>query len=361
MNRKPVLLAVLLFVLAAVCVWQACKMYEPSLPSQNETASVTTSEVILNGEIDPPYPADNWWNIDVSCAPVDVNSASYISWIGVGKPLHPDWGVYYGIPYVCGNNGVPLVEVDIYAYPDESDPGPYPVPVEATYDWRYVEQGSDHHLIILNTTNGYLYELFGAEYVQAVYIPITAADTTVAGYTLTPIDSLSNLVYIPEHWMAKSGAIFDTKVNYRRPEGWTSADASGMAIMPGLVKWSECNSSIEIHHAHRFTIRATNGYCWPANHAAGTTNGAPPLGARLRLRHDFPIAGYSAPVQRLLQSFKRYGLILADNGSDMFITGTMDERWIDMAAWNAALATVTAGDFEVIELGWTPPTGTGVR
>jgi len=328
MNRERLLLVVLLCVLAIACEWMACKYMPSQTVIPNRSQPATTTEVILNGEIEPPYPADNWWNLDVSSAPIDSNSSSYIQWIGATIPLHPDWGAYYGIPYVVVDSGTPLVPVDIYAYPLESDPGPYPIPIEATYDWRYIEQGSDHHLIILNTTNGYLYELFGAEWTGT-------------------------------EWRAKSGAIFDTKVNYRRPEGWTSADASGMAIMPGLVKWDETIGSAGILHALRFTLRATNGYCWPANHAAGTTDRALPLGARLRLRQDFPITTYPIPVQRFLESFKRYGLILTDNGSDMYVQGTQDERW-EMDMWIDALNDITAGDFEVIELGWKPEIGTGI-
>ena len=330
MNRERLLLAVSCFLLASLFLWLACEIYQPQQANKNGSLPQSTTEVILNDSIPRPYPADNWWNTDISDAPVDSASDVFIDWIGATVSLHLDCGVWYGIPYctVCAGQG--LVDVDIYAYPDESDPGPYPIPEIATTDWRYVENGSDHHLIMYNVSTGYLYELFGAEWAGT-------------------------------EWRAKSGAIFDTKVNYRRPEGWTSADASGMAIMPGLVKWHETMGTAPIRHAHRFTVRATNGYCWPANHSAGITEGALPLGARLRLRHDFPIAGYSAPVQRLLQAFKTYGLILTDNGSDMYITGTQDERWGDMSMWIGALNDITAGDFEVIELGWTPPIGTGVQ
>jgi len=330
MNRNRVLLAACCFVLAAVCVWTACELTSQDvIPSRSQLAA-TSEGVILNGEIEPPYPADNWWNTDISSAPVDNNSSVYIAWIGRGCQLHPDWGVYYGIPFMGINSQTPSVEVDIYAYPDESDPGPYPVPVEATYDWRYVEQGDDHHLIMYNVSTGYLYELFGAEWTGT-------------------------------EWRAKSGAIFDTKVNYRRPTGWTSADASGLAILPGLAKYNEVYGHGEIIHAHRFTLRASNGYVFPGNHSAGTTSEALPLGGRLRLRADFPIAGYPIPAQRFLQSLKDYGLILADNGSDMYIQGTQDERWGDMSMWIDALNDITAGDFEVIELGWTPGIGTGVK
>ena len=332
MNRNRVLLAACCFVLAAVCVWTACELTSQDvIPSRSQLAA-TSEGVILNGEIEPPYPADNWWNTDISSAPVDNNSSVYIAWIGRGCQLHPDWGVYYGIPFMGINSQTPSVEVDIYAYPDESDPGPYPVPTEATYDWRYVGKPPDSHCLMYNRDTRILYELFCAEWTGT-------------------------------EWRANSGAIFDTKVNYRRPEGWTSADAAGLEIMPGLVKWSETNTGdgTPICHAHRFTLRSTNGRVFPANHAAGTTSGALPMGARLRLRNSFDTSGYALPVQRLLESLKRYGLILADNGSDMYIQGTQDERWGDMSMWVDALNDITAGDFEVIELGWTPEIGTGVK
>ena len=336
MNRERLLLVALLCVLAIACEWMACKYMPSQTVIPNRSQPATTSEVILNGEIDQPYPADNWWNLDVSNAPVDSNSDAFISWIGESRTLHPDWGMYYGIPMVTVGTATPCIPIDIYGYPGESDPReyypgpfPYPIPGIATYDWRYVEQGSDHHLIMYNVYTGYLYELFGAEWTGT-------------------------------EWRAKSGAIFDTKVNYRRPEGWTSADAAGLEIMPGLVKYHEVDGDKEIEHAFRFTLRATNGYVWPASHSAGSVQGSLPMGARLRLRANFDVSGYADPVQRFLRALKTRGLILADNGSDMYIQGTQDARWGDMSMWVDALNDVTASDFEVIELGWKPEIGTGI-
>jgi hypothetical protein len=153
-------------------------------------------------------------------------------------------------------------------------------------------------------------------------------------------------------WEAGSGAVFNLAANDRRPEGWTSADAAGLAIFPGLVKYDEAAAD-EIHHAFRFTTRATNGYVWPASHEAGSTQGAPPMGTRLRLKASTDISGYPQLVRSIFQAMKTYGLILADNGSDMYISGTMDPRW-DNDILNPAFHSLTADDFEVIQLGWNP-------
>jgi len=333
MNRERLLLVVLLCVLAITCEWLACNLYSPSQNVPSTSQSATTTEVILNDSIPRPYPADNWWNLDISDAPVDSDSDVFIDWIGTTVSLHLDCGEWYGIPYCTVGSDQPFVDVDIYAYPAESDPReyypgpfPYPVPTEATFDWRYVGNPPDSHCLMYNRDTRILYELFCAEWTGT-------------------------------EWRAKSGAIFKADGERQSPEArnehWTSADASGMAILPGLVKYDEVMGEAPILHAHRFTVRATNGFVWPASHAAGTTSGAPPMGCRLRLRADFPIDNYPAPVRNWLISAQTCGLILTDNGSDMFITGTMDEDW-EIAMWIAAFNTITASDFEVIELGWTP-------
>jgi hypothetical protein len=161
-------------------------------------------------------------------------------------------------------------------------------------------------------------------------------------------------------WEADSGAVFDLSRNDRRPEGWTSADAAGLAIFPGLIRYDEAFAASEITHAFRVTTRATNGYVWPASHAAGSNLSAPPMGARLRLKASKNISGFTPEVQRIFRALKRYGLIVADNGSDMYISGTMDGRW-DNGVLNPAFSALTADDFEVIQLGWQgagpqPPT-----
>src|SRR4030095_5453343 len=156
-------------------------------------------------------------------------------------------------------------------------------------------------------------------------------------------------------WDAGSGAIFDLSSNARRPEGWTSADAAGLAILPGLVRYDDVSGSAEIKHAFRVTTRGTNGYVWPASHRAGSSAGAPPLGAGLRLKAAKDISTFTPEVQRVFRAMKKYGLIVADNGSDMYISGTMDARW-NNGVLNPAFAALTADHFEVIERGWRPST-----
>jgi hypothetical protein len=298
----------------------------------------------------PLFPADNWWNVDVSQAPLDTNSAGFIAWIGTTRRVHPDWGASandpgdptatYGMPYVSVPGSQPLVPVTWVAYGDESDDGApgrapgYPIPPAAKTTPSYVEggqpgnvdAGGDRHLILVDRDNRLLYELYRAHW-------NTAAN----------------------RWEAESGAVFDMTRNDRRPEGWTSADAAGLAILPGLARYDELFGTEPIRHAFRVTVRATNGYVWPASHRAGNTTGALPMGARLRMKASKDISSYPAHLQRMFQAMKTYGLIVADNGSDMFITGTNDPRWTPyMDGIVSAVHSLRASDFEVVTLGWRP-------
>jgi hypothetical protein len=300
----------------------------------------------------PLFPPDNWWNVDISGAPVDPGSADFISFInnGAPRPLHPDFGgevspgsaEIYGMPYAVVDGTQPKLTVDFVLYPDESDGVGvpfYPIPAEAITGPHWIEGGDpgdvdlrsseDRHLLIVDRDNRYLYELYNVYY---------------NGST--------------GRWEAGSGAFWDMKTNARRPEGWTSADAAGLAILPGLVRYDEAYDSTltEIQHAFRVTVRATNGHVYPASHSAGSTPGALPMGARLRLRAGTDISGFTAEVQKIFRAMKRYGLIVADNGSDMYITGTFDVRW-DNDVLNPAFRSLTASDFEVVQLGWNPGSG----
>jgi hypothetical protein len=286
------------------------------------------------------FPATNWWNQDVSAAPLDANSAPFVSWIGATRQLHPDFGPPpYGIPYVVVAGDQARVPVS-FEYDDESDTGVpglagYPIPEEAKTQAHYIEgnvpgggTSGDRHLLIIDRDRWLLYELFATRWNTAA-----------------------------SRWEAGSGAIFDLSTNARRPDDWTSADAAGLAILPGLVRYEDVYGAGEITHAFRFSTRATNGYVWPASHRAGSTAGAPPLGTRMRLKAGKDISGYSPEMQKVFRAMKRYGLILADNGSDMYITGTMDARW-NNDVLNPAFHSLRADDFEVVELGWgrgTPP------
>jgi hypothetical protein len=313
-------------------------------------STVTLMAATLGGPLPSPlplFPRDNWWNIDISAAPLDPASSSYINFINNGstRRLHPDFGgeaspgsvEIYGFPYVVVDGNEPKQPV-YFQYDDESDGVDhstgqsypfYPIPAEAITSPHWVEGGepgnvdrrsSDRHLIIVDRDNRHLYELF-------------------------------NVFHDGTRWLAGSGAFFDLDTNNRRPEGWTSADAAGLAILPGLVRYDEAFGSSDIQHAFRVTLRSTNGYVYPASHRAGSTTGALPMGARLRLKSTVNLSGYTPEIQRIFRAMQRYGLIVADNGSDMYISGTFDTRW-NNSVLNPAFRSLTASDFEVVTLGW---------
>lgn len=256
------------------------------------------------GEVDgcSVFPGDNIWNTPVDTLPVDARSGDYVSAIGSDTGLHPDFGAGLwaggpiGIPYITVTSAQPFVPVD-FDYADESDPGPYPVPPDAPIEGGDGSDG-DRHILALEKDSCILYELFSAY----------------------PHGS---------GWLAGSGAVFDLKSHALRPDGWTSADAAGLPILPGLVRYDEVLSG-EIDHALRFTApRTRKAYVWPARHHASslTAPGLPPMGQRFRLKRDFNIAGFSPEVQVILRALKKYGMLLADNGSPWFISGAPDARW----------------------------------
>lgn len=289
------------------------------------------------------FPQAHWWNTDISAAPVDPRSAALIDFISGRTPtnrtatrrLHPDFGPPpYGIPYVVVAGDQARVPLAFVAYGDESDSGVpglpgYPIPSEARTTPNYIEGGvacggtsGDRHLLVIDRDRWLLYESYATRWNA-----------------------------VSARWEADSGAVFDLARSDRRPEGWTSADAAGLAVFPGLVRYDEAFGAGEIAHAFRVTTRATNGYVWPASHAAGSTAAAPPMGTRLRLRAARDISGVSPEVQRIFRAMKRFGLIVADNGSDMYISGSMDARW-NNSVLNPAFSALTADDFEVVQLGW---------
>lgn len=290
----------------------------------------------------PLFPQNNWWNTDISAAPVDPDSGSYISFIGTTQQAHPDFGGndgaggVYGFPFIQVNGAQTKLQVDFSSgWPDQSDGDGvpfYPVPPEAITMMGWVEGGqpgnvdlrddSDRHILIVDTTNNHLYELY-------------------------------NVWYNGANWEALSGAFFDMATNDRRTEGWTSADASGMAMLPGLVRYDEVFGPDEIRHALRVTVASTNGYVFPASHVAGSTSGALPMGARLRLKASKDLSGYAPEIQKIFRAFKKYGLIVADNGSNLYVSGAYDTRW-DNDVLNPAFHGLKASDFEVVQLGWTP-------
>jgi hypothetical protein len=263
------------------------------------------------------FPSDNPWNQDVSQAPVDPHSDTYVASIGVSGHLHPDTGSNpdYGIPYTVVGSGQPRVPITFTAYGDQSDPGPYPIPPNAT-----VEAGSDHHVLVVQTGACKLYELFNAR-------------RSGAG------------------WDADSGAVFDLNSNSLRPDGWTSADAAGLPIFPGLIRYDEVQAG-HIDHALRFTVAQTQrGFIHPATHFASSSSDAalPPMGLRLRLRAGYDIAGFTGAARVILEALRRYGMVVADNGSNWYVTGASDPRWNDTDL--NQLKAVPGSAFEVVQTG----------
>lgn len=266
------------------------------------------------------FPADNPWNKDISNEPVDPNSDTLIASIGLDKPFHPDWGTRYGIPYVVVPGTQPKVPVR-FEYADESDPGPYPVPPNPPIEGGPDAKG-DRHILMIDRDNWKLYELFAAY----------------------PEDG-------GKRWKAGSGAIFDLNSNKLRPAGWTSADAAGLPIFPGLVRYDEVYELKAIRHALRFTCRRTRrAYVPPATHFASRSSdpNLPPMGMRVRLKANYDISKFSPAMQVILTALKKYGLILADNGGDWFVTGAPHPQWNDEEL--NTLKRVKGRDFEVVKM-----------
>ena len=296
--------------------------------------ATTDGVVTLNGSLAglQVFPPDNWWNRDVSSATVPGNSDDVIDFIGRDKPLHADFGTTFGIPYIEVEGTQPKLPVT-FTYDDESDagapglPAGYPIPEVAQYTPGYVEGGvagggsqGDRHILLVDRDDGFLFEIYAAHFTSGA-------------------------------WQAGSGAIFDLNTNDRRPDGWTSADAAGLAILPGLVRADEVFDAGVITHALRFTVRGTKGYIYPASHDATSGPGGdarPPLGLRVRLKASVDLSTFATPAKVVLQAMKTYGLILADNGSDWFVTGAPDPRWDD-ELMHDEFARITGDDFEVVE------------
>jgi hypothetical protein len=301
-NRlKPVLPKIILLLLSTATAW-------PQPP------------VIADCAV---FPSNNIWNRRIDRLPLDANSAQYVVTIGADKPLVPDFGSGLfqggpiGIPFIVVSNQ-PFVPIVFTDYGDESDPGPYPVPAQAPIEGGPQSRG-DRHVLTLDRDNCILYELYNA-------FP-------------QPDGS----------WNASSGAIFALTSNALRPAGWTSADAAGFPIVPGLVRYDEVASG-QIRHAIRFTVPQTRrAYVWPATHFASSLTDAkyPPMGQRFRLRADFDMSGFSPQNQVILRALQQYGMTIADNGSSWFISGAPDERWDNDSL--RELRGVHGSDFEAVD------------
>jgi len=278
----------------------------------------------LNGFI--PFPASNLWNTDISAAAVDPNSANIINFIGSTVTLHPDFGAgtfhnqTLGIPYQVVAGTQAKVNVTLGAFASESDPGPMPIPSNALIEGYPKPGNGDRHVLVLEKDGCWLYELYKAALKSG-------------------------------QWSADATAIWDMTINEQRPYTWTSADAAGLPIFVGLARFDEVAAGA-INHALRFTVPTTRrAFVAPASHWASTLTdpNAPPMGTRLRLKASFNISTFPADDQVILTAMKKYGLILADNGSGIFISGVPDDRWNNTNL--NLLKSITASNFEVVQMG----------
>src|SRR5208283_5541807 len=293
-----------------------------ALPAQNGCSGMSLGiGASLNGFI--PFPADNLWNQNIAGAPLDPNSDSYINFIGASTPLHPDFGsgLYdgqsIGIPYIV-ESGSPLVNIKFTEYGHESDPGPTPIPSNAPIEGYPHPGDGDRHVLVLDRDNCWLYELYNSHLLK------------------------------DGDWKAGSGAVWDLLADETRPYTWTSADAAGLPIFPGLARYDEVAAGA-INHALRFTLRNSQAaFTPPASHwAANSTNPyAAPMGMRLRLKANYDTSGFSPQSKVILTALQQYGMIMADNGSSIFISGAPDYRWDNNDL--GELKTVPASAFEVV-------------
>lgn len=269
----------------------------------------------------PLFPASDSLNEDISHAPADPRSVQYIASIGPSAHLHPDFGTNpaYGIPYTVAGPRQRKVPIHFTAYGAESNPGPYPIPSNAPIEGA--GEAGDRHVLVLQRGSCRLYELYGAQRAGG------------------------------GGWDAEAGAVFDLRSARLRPEGWTSADAAGLPIMPLLVRYDEVRMGA-IDHALRVTVpRTQRGYIHPATHFASSDSdpALPPMGLRLRLRASYPLAGFHGQALIVLRALRRYGLIVADNGSPWYITGAPDPRWNDEDL--EQLKRVPGSAFEAVQMG----------
>jgi hypothetical protein len=282
-------------------------------------AMVPGNNASLGGFV--PFSSKSLWNTDVSGMAVDPASDAIIqNYVGASTHMHPDWGTdpTYGIPFVVVSGTQSLVNLNLGAYPDESDPGPMPVPASAPVEGGSSSTG-DRHVLVLDNGNCFLYELYNSS------------------------------VNSDGSWNADSSAVWDLLADEQRPYTWTSADAAGLPILPGLVRYDEAAAGT-ISHAFRFTLPHTRAaFTPPATHWAGNTSdpAAPPMGMRLRLKASYDISSYSAQMQTILKAMQKYGLILADNGSSLYVTGASDSRW---GSDLESLKNVPATAFEVVTM-----------
>jgi hypothetical protein len=306
LKKYPLTMLVLVLSLLS---FPAAGVFKISRPYEKRILSLIRREksAAISAAGCPMFPPDNIWNRRIQDLPLDPNSQTYISSMGATDKLHADFGYEYTVTDGTESNN------DISFESGESDRGPYRIPDNAR-----IEDGSDHHVLVMDTGNCLVYELFGASH-------------TGQG-----------------RWSAGSGAIFDLRSNRLRPEGWTSADAAGTPILPGMARYDEAAAG-HIGHALRFTTRHTRrGFVWPARHFASSSNDAslPPMGERFRLRAGVDISQFSPQTRVLLTALKEYGMILSDNGGNWYVSGALDSRWSNRLP--AEFASLHGSDFEAV-------------
>ena len=291
---------------------------QPTIVTPNPAA--TTPPSLSNGPTlaeCPMFPVDNFWNTPIDSLPTHPQSDKWIKSIGSAESFHMDFGSGtwdggpIGIPFnIVAGSTVQKYGIKFY-YPDESDSGPYPLPENPIREW-----GSDHHILVVGTDTCILYEIYDANFENG-------------------------------QWSGGSGAIWDFNSNTLRPATWTSADVAGLPILPGLVRYDEIVAG-KINHALRFTAEKSAGYIWPARHPNEDLQvGIPPMGARFRLKTDYDISGFPQEMHVILQAMKKYGIVLADNGSNWYISGAPDERWDNDMLHQ--LDVLTGNDFEAVD------------
>jgi hypothetical protein len=303
----------------------------PGAPWRGAALTENEARVLLSGRFRPDvpilggcpmFPADNPWNTDVSQMPVDPNSANYLAHMNAATTfLHPDFGrnPHYGFPITIAPPSTPFVPITFTAYGSQSDPGPYPIPPTARVEGGNHSTG-DRHVIVLYQGNCHLYEMFRAFYVNP-------------------------------GWKAGSGAIFDLSSDKLRPDCWTSADAAGLPITPALPRVDEVNAGV-IDHALQFTVaKSQAAFVHPATHFASSSTDPndPPMGLRVRLKANYDLSRFHGQSLVILTALKKYGMMLAQNGSDWYIGGSTDPRWNDADLHQ--VKTVPASGFEVVKLG----------
>jgi hypothetical protein len=330
MNSNSTGFAVALVLILGIPGLCAAQVVSSQPANEKDPASI---DAVAPDVLIPPlselqvFPPNNPWNTDISNYPVHPNSANFIASIGTGTGMHPDFGTFWegapnGIPWVVVGPNQPMVPIEFTAYGDQSDPGPYPIPPDAPIEGGPDSDG-DRHVLVIDPVNKVLYEMFYA----------------------FPIDG-------GESWECASGAVFDLTSNELRPDYWTSADAAGLPIFPGLVTYEECVIEGEIDHALRFTCESTQrGFIHPATHYASDSNNAnlPPMGLRVRLKAGVNENKFPARIRPIVRALKKYGMFVADNGSDWYLSGAPDPRWDDDELHT--LGQLKGSDFEAVDTG----------